>query len=65
MQMKQLDILAMFGLIFGTILGLNQLAQSSSFFGKMALKVGQVFDLQADMDGEDQNHPKKKDEETE
>lgn len=62
MQMKQLDILAGFGLIFGTILGLNQLAQSSSFFGKMGLKVGQVFDLQADMDGESETTRKKKDE---
>lgn len=52
MQMKQLDILAMFGCIFGAILGLNQLAQSSSFFGKLAMKVGTVFDLSADMDGE-------------
>lgn len=50
MQMKQLDILAGFGIIIGSILGLNQLAQSSSFFGKLALKVGAVFDMNADME---------------
>lgn len=49
-QMKQLDIL---GYITGgiiVILGLNQLAQSSSFFGKLGLKVGSFFDLNADME---------------
>ena len=54
MQMKQLDILALFGCIIGSILGLNQLAQSSSFFGKLAMKVGSVFDLTADMDREEE-----------
>lgn len=50
-QLKQLDILGCitFGVL--AILGLNQLAQSSSFFGKVSAKVGSVFDLSADMDG--------------
>lgn len=49
-QLKQLDLL---GYIAGgilAILGLNQLAQSSSFFGKLGLKIGSVFDLNADME---------------
>ena len=61
MQMKQLDILAGIALMIGSILGLNQLAQSSSFFGRMALKVGKVFDLEADMD-DDQKEKKKEEE---
>lgn len=50
-QLKQLDILgaALVGIL--AIMGLNQLAQSSSFFGKLALKLGNLFDLSADMDG--------------
>jgi Trk-type K+ transport system membrane component len=50
MQMKQLDILG--GITFGVlaIIGMNQLAQSSSFFGKVGMKIGSVFDMSADMD---------------
>ena len=49
--MKKLDILhaALIGVL--AILGLNQLAQSSSFFGKVGMKLGSLVDVSADMDG--------------
>lgn len=53
-QLKQLDILGSIALGLLAILGLNQLAQSSTFFGKVGLKLGSLVDVSADMDSDDE-----------
>lgn len=49
-QLAQLSILGNISLGLIGILLLNQLAQSSTFFGKIGLKLGNVFDASAEMD---------------
>lgn len=53
-QLKQLDILGSIALGLLAILGLNQLAQSSTFFGKVGLKLGSLVDVSADMDADEE-----------
>jgi len=52
--LKKLEILA--ATIFGitVILGFNQLAQSSTFFGKVGVKLGSLVDVSANMDGQNE-----------
>lgn len=56
LQMKQLDILGGIAMGIIAIIALNQLAQSSTFFGRLGLKLGSVFDLNADMDGDSERN---------
>lgn len=53
-QLKQLDILASLSIGVLVLLGLNQFAQSSGFFEKFGLKVGQLIDLDADMNDDEE-----------